>query len=124
MARVRFCVQARRRHAPPALEYPASAAPGLADVVRSARQPALPAMVYAFPRTVAHERAHSDGASGKKSLSGQAAALCARRILRLHLCRQRGKGDGPMVGPAIARAVFPRGEAEPRMILVSARPTG
>src|SRR5271157_3519917 len=120
MARVRFLVQARRCHAPPALEYPASVAPGLADVVRSARQPAHPAMVYAFPGTVAGERAHGDGAIGKKSLSRQAADLCASRVLRLHLCRPRGKGDGPMVGPAIARTVFPCGGAEEPMILSSA----
>ena len=48
----------------------------------------------------------------KKSLSGQAADLCARAVLRLHLCRQRGKGEGPMVGPAIAGTVFPRGASE------------
>ena len=76
------------------LEHPASAAPGLADVVRRARRPAAPAVVFAFPRTVAGKRTHSDSATGKESLSGQAADLCARAVLRLHLCRQRGKGEG------------------------------
>ena len=54
--------------------------------------PQRPAVVFAFPRTVAGERTHGDGASGKESLSGQAADLCARAILRLHVCRQRGEG--------------------------------
>src|ERR1700736_6513716 len=100
MARLRILVQARRCRAPPPLEHPASAAPGLADVVRRARRPGAPAVVFAFPRTVARERTHSDRATGKESLSRQAADLCARAVLRLHLCRQRGKGEGAMVGPA------------------------
>src|SRR5271168_4885502 len=119
MAHVRILVQARRRRAPPAMEHPAPAAAGLADVVRRAGGPSGPAVVFAFARTVAAERAHSDGAPGNKSLSGQAADLCARTVLRLRLCPRRGKGDGPMVGPAIAGTLLPRGAFERRMILLT-----
>src|ERR1700687_1534560 len=112
MARLRILVQTRRRRAPPVLEHSASAAPGLADVVRRARRPAGPAVVFAFPRTVAGERTHSDHATGNESISGQAADLCARAVLRLHLCRQRGKGEGSMVGPEIAGTVLPRGASD------------
>ena len=45
-----------------------------------------------FLERLLDERTHGDGAAGKKSLSGQAAELCARAVLRLHLCRRRGKG--------------------------------
>ena len=52
------------------------------------------------------------GLLAAEPLRRQAADLCACTVLRLHLCRQRGKGEGPMVGPAIAGAVFPRSASE------------
>ena len=55
MARIRIPLQARRCRAPPALEHPAPAAPGLADVVRRARRPAAPAVVLAIHPAAAGE---------------------------------------------------------------------
>src|SRR6476620_8646750 len=112
MARIRIPLQARRSYARPALEHPASAAPRLADVVRSARQSAAPTLVLAFPRTVAGERADSDGAACKQLLRRQAANIRTRAVLRLHVCRKRGKGERPMVGPPIAWTVFSRRASE------------
>src|SRR5271165_70943 len=112
MARLRIPLQARRCVTSAALEHSTSAAPGLADVVRCARRPKTPAVVFAFPRTVAAKRTHSDSAAGEQSLPGQAADLCARAVLRLHLCQQRGTFRWPMVGPEIAGTVLPRRASE------------
>src|SRR5512147_1041875 len=102
MARIRVPLQARRPLARPAVEHPASAAPRLADVVRSARQSAAPALVLAFPRTAIRERADGDGAAREESFCLQAASLRARAVLRLHVRRQRGEGSWPMVESAVA----------------------
>src|SRR6476659_8432232 len=112
MARIRIPLQARRCHARPAVEHPASAAPRLADVVGSARQATAPTLVLACPRTVAGERADGDGAACEQSLRRQAASLRARAVLRLHFCRKRGKGGRPMVGPPIAWTIFSRRASE------------
>src|SRR5271170_7331691 len=102
MARLRIPLQARRRHAPPAMEHPASAAARLADVVRRARRSATRAVVFALSRPPARERALGYGASGDEPLSRQAADLCAGAVLRLYVCRKRRAFGGPMVGPPIA----------------------
>src|SRR4029078_1479899 len=101
MARIRIPLQARRCHARPAVEHPASAAPRLADVVCGARQSATPSLVLAFLLTAAGKRADGDGAACEQSLCRQAAGLRARAVLRLHVRRERGKGGPPMAATAI-----------------------
>jgi Lipase maturation factor len=48
-----------------------------------------------------------------ESFSRQAADLCARPVLRVHLCRKR-PGGRPMVEPAIGGTLFPQGALEDR----------
>src|SRR5260221_14581947 len=116
MARLRIPLQARRRRPCPALEHSAPAAPGLADVVRGTRQPAAPAVVLGFRPAAPGERAGGDGAPGEESVPGRSAHLPAGAVLRLHLCRQRGKSEGYLVGPALARSLLSRGAAEEEVI--------
>ena len=68
----------------------------------------------AVPVAPAGERAGSDRAAGEQSLSGQAACVCARAILRLHVCQPRGQGQGPVVAAAARWAVFSGGASEER----------
>ena len=68
-----------------ALEHPAPAAPGLADVVRRAREPAAPDVVLAFPPAAAGERARSDGAAWKRIPFPTSRPCMCARILRLQL---------------------------------------
>src|SRR5262249_12077495 len=94
------------------LKHPPPAASGLADVLRRARRPGAPRLVFAVRRAATAERTRSNGIAGKKSLSRQAAGLCARAVLRLQLCRRQGKGEGPMVEAEVAGAVLSRGVFE------------
>ena len=65
MARVRISLQARRAHAPSAMEHPSSAAARLADVVRRARRRATSAVVFALSRAPLGKRTVGDRHSWK-----------------------------------------------------------
>src|SRR6185437_7276852 len=95
-----------------ALEYPAPAAPGLADVVRSPRRSAPAAVVRAVPGPGAAERAHGHGADGQQSIPRQTAPVRARKVLRLHLFRRGRQGARTVVEPAPARPVLPGSEPQ------------
>src|ERR1700733_4262143 len=111
MARIRIPLQAWRSHAPSSMEHPQSAAARLADVVRRARWCATSAVVFALSRAPLGKRAVGDRTLGKKSFSRQTADLCARRVLRVRLCRKRA-GGRPMVEPTIGGTLFPQGALE------------
>ena len=74
------------------------------------------AVVFALPGGTAEERAGSDGSAGSESLSRQAAGVCTRAVLRLHLCQRRGEGKRSMVGSSVVRLVFPRRAVKGSMI--------
>src|SRR5580693_4960094 len=93
------------------MEHSSPAAARLADVVRRARRPATRAVVFALSRAPLGKRTVGDRTLGKESFSRQAADLCARRVLRVHLCRKRPAGR-PMVEPAIGGTLFPQGALE------------
>src|ERR1700727_684070 len=111
MARIRIPLQTGRSHAPSSMEHPSSASARLADVVRRARRPATSAVVLALSRAPLGKRTVGDRIFGNESFSQQAANLCARRALRVLLCR-KGPSGRPMVEPAIGRTLFPQGALE------------
>jgi hypothetical protein len=72
----------------PPWNIPHQPAARLADVVRRARRPATRAVVFALSRAPLGKRTVGDRTLGKESFSRQAADLCARRVLRVHVCRK------------------------------------
>src|ERR1700691_3248286 len=112
MARVPVPVQAGRSGAPPALEYSAPAATGLADVVRRARRSAARELGSSLFGKAAGKRSLRNSLARKDPLRRQGAAVSACAVLRLHLFEQRGIAKGLVVATPPGGPVLSGGAAQ------------